>query len=477
MLRSFAVVFGLLSATHALAVRPTLTGTELTHPSSDGHVLIHYTWGGLDALPDTQDTQPQNGIPDAIDDVETGMHRVWEEFVQADGWPAPRVDQGEGGDDRLDVYLRVIDANGYAHYEPLPGSGTTCYMELAHDGRNLGPLTFQSVAGHELHHCLQAAQTTRVDSWIFEATSTWVQYSLFTGAVVVDVARQVLWQTRLSSPQLALDATGNRYEYAGMVWIQFLLDRGRVPRTQLLGLWQDMAAAGDWEQGHQTAMARFNLPSLEDAVAEFAEWNLFACLQDDGFHYAPNGLPCEFDTGVPTQRLYELPADVVTVSAAHLGAVYVELEPNCASQDAVVTVTGSGPFVARAVEVRANGGALAYTRFSEGDAATLELPGWNDHRRTVVAIVNRSAVPQTFQVSAQEMGTYVPQPSVDGALSLLAGAPRTTLRTGEQVTLTLTGRFNACPDDADIASRADWVSTNPGVATVQGGVVREPRNW
>jgi hypothetical protein len=94
-----------------------------------------------------------------------------------------------------------------------------------------------------------------------------------------------------------------------------------------------------------------------------------------------------------------------------------------------------------------------------------------NHRRTVVAIVNRSAVPQTFQVSAQEMGTYVPQPSVDGALSLLAGAPRTTLRTGEQVTLTLTGRFNACPDDADIASRADWVSTNPGVATVQAGVV------
>jgi len=69
------------------------------------------------------------------------------------------------------------------------------------------------------------------------------------------------------------------------------------------------------------------------------------------------------------------------------------------------------------------------------------------------------------------MGTYVPQPSVDGALSLLAGAPRTTLRAGEQVTLTLTGRFNACPDDADIASRADWVSTNPGVATVQAGVV------
>src|SRR5262249_12296381 len=129
----------------AHAVRPTLSGPEVLHPTADGHLLIHYTLSGADALPDVVDTEPANGIPDAVDDVEVGMHAVWAAFVDTDGWSAPLPDMGQGGDDKMDVYLRVIDANGYAHYEAVPG-GYTSYMEVANTARGFGSLTLQSIA-------------------------------------------------------------------------------------------------------------------------------------------------------------------------------------------------------------------------------------------------------------------------------------------------------------------------------------------
>ena len=469
---ALAVSSLLLVSGSALAQqRPTLTGPELTHPSADGHLLIHYTLGGADALPDTEDLQPANGIPDAVDDVEEGMRLVWQTFVDQQGWPAPPADQGVGGDDRLDVYLRVIDANGYAHYVAVPGGHTT-WMEVDHDARNLGSLTLQSIAGHELHHALQATLVTGAGSWIYEATATWTQYRLFTGTVVLDLARQVLWGTRLGEPHRPLNDTGNRYEYAGMVWVQFLLDHGTAPYQDLLGLWQDMASTGSWELGHRTAMTRFGFESLEAAVAEFAEWNLFACHRDDGFHYKPDGLPCEFETTVPVRLISSLPGNAQTVEVGRLGAAYVEVVPDCQNQELTITVQGSGePFAVRVVGERAAGGAVNTTQYSPGTDATVNLPGWNDLSRTVVALVNLADTPQPFAVAASGSGAYQAQPDPASSFAFTITPPNAALEAGSQVTLQATGRFVSCADDADVAALLTWSSSNEAVATVQAGVV------
>src|SRR5258706_11998322 len=99
--------------------RPTLSGSELVRLSADGVFKIHYTFSGADAIA-AADVSPANGVPDFVDWIEAGLARMRTAFVVGDGWPAIPLDEGLGGDDRLDVYVRVIGANGYAHVEILP---------------------------------------------------------------------------------------------------------------------------------------------------------------------------------------------------------------------------------------------------------------------------------------------------------------------------------------------------------------------
>src|SRR5687767_8049727 len=109
--------------------RPALSGEERIHLTTDGRLRIHYTLAGGDAV-DTGDTDPANGVPDIVDWAEQGAARMLDVFVEEDGWPMPPADEGLGGDDRIDLYLRALDANGYAHVDFLPSGGLSMWMEV-----------------------------------------------------------------------------------------------------------------------------------------------------------------------------------------------------------------------------------------------------------------------------------------------------------------------------------------------------------
>ena len=201
--------------------RPILTGAELTHATADGRFLIHYTQAGADSAGDDAKAA------ELLAWAEEGFSRTWAAFVDEDGWIPPHPDGTIGGDARLDVYVRALDNNGYAHAQSVAGK-QACWIELDPATRAFGQETFASIAGHELHHCLQfTVANSRVGgAFLYEGTATWAQYLLFKGDPTIDLARQVLWQIRLGSSARALFATGDRFEYAGMLWFKFLLDHG-----------------------------------------------------------------------------------------------------------------------------------------------------------------------------------------------------------------------------------------------------------
>ncbi|MDP7114004.1 MAG: hypothetical protein QGH45_18685, partial [Myxococcota bacterium] len=110
--------------------RPTLDGTEQVHDTSDGRFRIRYTLEGGDALEGmAEDESPANGLPDAVDGVVVGLVACWDLYVDGEGWRAPADDGTEGGDARLDVYLRHIDHNGLAHQE-WHGDHWAAYLEI-----------------------------------------------------------------------------------------------------------------------------------------------------------------------------------------------------------------------------------------------------------------------------------------------------------------------------------------------------------
>ncbi len=268
----------------------------------------------------------------------------------------------------------------------------------------LGERVFASVAGHELHHCLQFAVTTGLDAWIYEATSTYAQYLLFTDDEALGLGRDVLWQLRLARSEEALDVTEGQLEYAAMVWVKYLLDRGGGDRAALLGLWQAMATAGDWEAGHAAALpALFGVPTLLDGAAELAEWQWFACDRDDGRHWRDDPARCVLAADVRPARATPLPAQGTAAVEGRLGSAYVHVPRDCATADVRLEITPTA-----AMRIQVLGGAeLAAVQLAADEPAVVLGEDWN-HAADVV--INGTPAPgaATFAWSASATGGYPP---------------------------------------------------------------------
>ncbi len=471
MLRALVLVSLLAPSVAAADDRPALSGAEVIFDAPSGRVRLHYTTAGVDAV-NPEDVDPQNGVPDLVDDFVTGIDDAWNVFVGEDGWTAPLPDEGRGGDDRLDAYVRAIDANGYTHYEPVAG-GHSAYIELNPAVRGLGRVGARSVSAHEFHHALQAALTVGAGAWIYEATATWAQYLLYEGDPILDVGRDALWLFRLEGAARGLDDVGDRFEYAGMVWVKFLLDHGRQPRRAVLDLWRAMAQAGGWAAGHEAVARQFGFASLDEAVATFHEWNLFACQRDDGRHYDPQNLPCSIKAGVKTVAPPTLPSSGATAPVGPRGAIYLEPARDCATDTLHVRVVATGPFAVRAVKVHGAGGSESAPSTSGGGTLDVSVGGWNDAARTVLVLVNLDGAAQSFAWQATADGSYRPAPTVAAATHVaLEPAAPLDLRVGATAQLTARGTFGACSDGSDLTAAAEWRSSDESVATVSAGLVR-----
>lgn len=293
--------------------RPTLSGPVQTLDSDDGSFRLHWTDEGQDA-PTAQGDGDGNGRPDFIDRILDGLETGQSAFADG-GWRPVAPDDGSEGGDAIDVYVRAIDANGYAfHAPPAAGSdaASSCTIHLeASLGDSLDGV-LESVAAHELHHCVQYAYTTAAPSWLLEATATHQQYLVFDSAAL-QAALDVLWITRLTQPDRPVASLGGRYEYAGFLFVFFWESFGELDAERPPGLWEALAEHdGAWVQALDAESERlFDQPWTETFV-DFATWNAFACGRDDGAHYDAQRFPCQLDTTVPVEEpgdslLIELP--------------------------------------------------------------------------------------------------------------------------------------------------------------------------
>jgi Bacterial Ig-like domain (group 2) len=451
--------------------RPILSGAELVHDSPDGRFRLHYTLSGADAL---EANEVDVILAGAID----GLTRVHDAFVTADGWPAPPSDGALGGDARLDLYLRALDANGYAH-----GDATGCWMEVDPAALGFGEETFRSVVGHEYHHCLQFTVGGGAvgNPFLYEGTSTYAQYLLFDDDAALDIARQVLWQIRLGGAERPLTDTGDRFEYGAMLWFKFLLDHagvagteGGADRKKLLELWQAMADAGSMVAGHDAVLpALFGLADYPTAAARFAAWNLFACQRDDGLHYDPATLPCTLDFAVAPVVVSAYPASGTSADLGHLGSTYVELRPDCTSAALHLTAITTGAAHLQVVEIAAGGASVVQegSLVAAGELA-FDVGDWNHRRRVVLVATNLDGAGTQVGYTASTAGSYsapASQPAVS-ALRFESGIA-VTLPRGATHPLRLLADFGTCEDGRDVTATVAWQSSDPAVATVLAGVV------
>lgn len=388
-----------------------LSGPEAVHVTPGAGIVVHYTLEGEDALEEAGDADPANGVPDQVDAISDGLDRVWEEYVVQDGWEPVRSDGVAGGDSRVDAYVASLDARGYAFPEMGP-DGWSAYLLLDPGSVDYGIEVQASVAGHELHHALQFTYSVEADPWMYESTSTYVQYLGF-GSPQLDGAREVLWALRLSEPARSVWDTGEQFEYAAMVWAKFLVDRRGGDRLELRRLWEGLGeSGGDWRGAHGALVSDQGLQA-GDLLAEHAEWNLFACGRDDGGHYLDDPADC----GVPAQ----VRIDAAVTALPWEGELGQEpVQPWGVAYAEVPAEDGGGvrfrcrprvegAFRMRAIAVDASGAFRSRGEVVVPDGAgEVEAEGAGPGGKALLAVVNFSGQAAAFDCSAEAVVEAAP---------------------------------------------------------------------
>lgn len=328
--------------------------------------LIHYTLSGASAVDPTD--ADGSGVPDYVERVAETVEHVWQVQITEMGWPPPASDGGLGGDERMDVYLDDILAEGYAGYVDTAGGyigdnpltpqverrAAFVYMVLDNDYAevdvNAGetPLgLMQATVAHEFNHALQAGIDDRnLHAWLYEAAATWMEDEVYD-----DINDGVFYLLSVYDNTdiclVAETARGDDLHWYG-TWLLLRLMSERYGQDIVLTIWENMREVGGF-RAIDLALAPHGSSLLAES-RDFAVANLLRAYTEGDLYPT---VRVEGEAGVGVYR----PADGVQ----SLGADYVRLN---GSGPLTVTLTSpEAPLSLRAVGVRG------------GDADLIEMAG------------------------------------------------------------------------------------------------------
>ncbi|TNF33601.1 MAG: hypothetical protein EP329_08170, partial [Deltaproteobacteria bacterium] len=255
------------------------------YDSDGGRVRVHFTRSGPDAVR-LQDTNA-DGVPDAVKTVADTYEEVLT-FFAGIGFRAPESDLGtpggDGGNDRLDVYL--IDFGGSsdgAFVRDRCQSGTSVcsgYVAQENDYTGYGYPSFavatEILSSHELFHAVQAAYDADQGANWSEATATWASEQFDPGL------HDFEWfiQAWFDEPKRSIDQEPigpvDSYSYGLAIFAQFLSERFAVDLHRQL--WERLEDGAHGVADPQWLPVLADLlegqygTSFADAWTTFADW-------------------------------------------------------------------------------------------------------------------------------------------------------------------------------------------------------------
>ncbi len=153
--------------------------------------------------------------------------------IAGQGWSRPADDGTRGGDNRIDVYLMDLVAQGaYGFASPDADAGcdpTRCTglhgwmgIENDYDGYPPDPSgALRATVAHEFHHLIQFNEAGLTDPWFFEATATWEE-----SVVYPDIdARTFYIDAFTATADQPLTLTDGAHEYGAYVVMRWFADR------------------------------------------------------------------------------------------------------------------------------------------------------------------------------------------------------------------------------------------------------------
>ncbi len=262
--------------------------TQASFVSPLGFFTIHYdTTGDHAVYQPTVDVNPADGVPDYVNRCAEFFDRAWLVEVDSLGFDPPPSDNGLGGTDNYDVYLRHYQGAYGVTFPEGPSSqypGRRAYyshifVDPTYNGFGYANrlLPLMVTAAHEFQHACQFAYDTFEDGAWMEHCATWAE------DVVFDHVNDYLSYLPyfLNYPHKALYLFDDLYPYGACVWAHFLDQR--YGGFLIERIWEKCITSSAQQA---VDLALRDIGSNRDAaVAEFRVWNYFTGSRDDGAHY------------------------------------------------------------------------------------------------------------------------------------------------------------------------------------------------
>jgi len=246
--------------------RPTASGgdglLQYTTPSTklcDPNTCIHYV-SSTDHAPDATDANT-NDIPDYVETTSLVFQQVWAAEITSMGFRAPELDGTAGGDDRLDVYIGDIGANGFYGYctsdeTTSTDSALQAYCAVDDDfaaaqfpsGAN-GIDALEVTAAHEFFHAVQFAYNAMTDPWVMENTATWMEDEVYDD---IDDNYQYLDKSQIPMPTIAMDTYAkfgdgtpvDGFQYGNWIFWRYVSELAHPAANVVRKVWEQLDGAG-----------------------------------------------------------------------------------------------------------------------------------------------------------------------------------------------------------------------------------------
>ena len=236
------------------AMRVVLSG--LMQALDTDHFRIHYTTEGDDAV-----------TPDYVQQVAETVESVYRVELSELGWSVPPSDLMQGGDGRIDVYLRdLTDLYGYIKTSsPLGDNPNTALVETGAQPAFLvldndysdepdAERALRATAAHEFHHIIQYGYDSQDFNWYYESTASWMETVVYPQQELANIYIDDVFRY----PEACLggdgeaDLSGNGLygHWLMMDYMERTLGQGAV-RT----LWEQISTGENWEPFENTLAA------------------------------------------------------------------------------------------------------------------------------------------------------------------------------------------------------------------------------
>jgi len=262
-----------------LPVRPTMSGPELFIDRTN--FRLHYTMQGSDAVSVAY-----------AESCASAMSYSWSILVDNMGFTAPPPDFGQGGDDRYDIYLKVLSSGvagvtypEYSYSTPYP-DGVCSHIRIAVD---MDINYMKSTVTHEFMHSIQFRYSSVEGTWWMENGAVWSE------DVVYDAYNDYLGflstsPNPLANPELSITNGTNLYWYAGGIWAMFLCEYyNDLNIIKQIWTYQGQVAGQNALSGIDYILNNQYSSSLVTALTNYSIWRYFTGFRADTIHYFSEG--------------------------------------------------------------------------------------------------------------------------------------------------------------------------------------------